>query len=184
MRFRHRVIPPDQPPMDEAGDLVLSDDLTALGERLRSDADMLAAQYPACSNDDDIRFRAASPDAKPTRARAYWYTTAAVASLLLALAAWPLVNGLVQQSSDTHTLVTESPSGISPSRIVEDNVSPAAPSHSVGVTNVDMQPADYHGEPSIESTPAVFLQDVSGPELEGLLDLWEREQSATSSVSI
>lgn len=184
MRFRHRVIPPDQPPMDEAGDVVLSDDLTALGERLRNEADMLAAQYPASSNDEDMRYQAARPDAKPIRARRYWYATAAVASLLLALAAWPLVNGLVQHSSNTHALVTESPSGSSPSRIVEDKASPAGSSHSVGVTNVDMQPADYHGERSIESTPAVFLQDVSGPELEGLLDLWEREQSATSSVSI
>jgi hypothetical protein len=169
--------------MDEAGDVMLSDDLAALGDRLRSEADMLAEQYPARSADGDVRTQATRTDGKPT-VRVYWLATAAVASVLLAVAVWPLVNGLVQRSSDTHTRVTESPLGTSPSRNVDDSVSPAATSHSIGAIHVDTRPADYQDERSIESTPAVFLQDVSGPELEGLLDLWEQEQSATFSVSI
>lgn len=184
MRFRHRVIPPDQPPMDEAGDVMLSDDLAALGDHLRSEADMLAAQYPARSTEEDVRMQAARSDARPAGARGYRCAAAAVAVLLLAIAAWPAMNRLMRQSSDTRSLVTESLSEPSPSRNVDDGSSTTRTGHSTDVTGVDVQTADYHGEPSVESTPAVFLQDVSGPELEGLLDLWEQEPSAASSVSI
>jgi len=170
--------------LDEAGDVLLSDDLAALGDRLRRDADMLAAQYPARSTEDDMRMQAARSDAKPAAVRGYRYAAAAVAVLLLAVSAWPAMNRLMRQSSDTHSLATESSSDPSPSRDIDDGSSPTRTAHSSDITGVDVEPADYHGERSIESTPAVFLQDLSGPELEGLLDLWEQEQSATSSVSI
>lgn len=184
MRFRHRVIPPDQPPMDEAGEVMLPDDLAVLGERLRRDADLLSAQYPARSPEDDMKMQGARSDGKPAAARAYWYATAAVAVLMLAVAGWPAMNRLMRQSSDAHALVTESSSEPTLLKETDDGVSPTATTDSIGVTDLDMQPANYHGERSIETTPAVFLQDVSGPELEGLLDLWEQEQSTTSSVSI
>lgn len=185
MRFRHRVIPPDQPPLDEAGDVMLPDDLAALGDRLRCDADMLSSHYPARSTEENMGRQATCLDGKPANSRRYWFATAAVAALLLTVAAWPVVNRLSQQPVNTHRLVIESSSESSPPRNVEGDRLPEASANSVGVTNMDVQPVDYHGgKRSIESTPAVFLQDVSGPELEGLLDLWEQEQSAASGVSI
>jgi len=165
--------------LDEAGEVMLPDDLAALGDRLRHDADVLAAQYPAREINDDGRVPLPRPGRKSAAARRYWLATATVAGVLLAVAVWPSMNRLMRHSSDMGTLVTESPS-----RNIDNGSSPPPTAHSIGVINADVQPVDYSSDRSIQGTPAVFLQDVSGPELEGLLDLWEQEPAAASGVSI
>lgn len=184
MRFRHRVIPPEQPPLDEAGDIELSEDLLALGDRLRHDADVLATRYPACVSDEDAEFETGRLDGNSRHPRRYRYTVRAVAGLLLAVACWPAVSRLVQQTQDSRRLVTESSPESSPSGSVDQHRPPSPVPPSIDVPNMDVNPAGYHSKGTIDGTPAVFLQEVSGPELEGLLDLWEEENSTASSVSI
>jgi hypothetical protein len=56
VRFEPRLIPGDDAPTDEAGELLLSDDLRSLADQLRDDASHLARCYPvesfAVSTDD------------------------------------------------------------------------------------------------------------------------------------
>ena len=184
MRFRHRVIPPEQPPLDEAGDIELSEDLLALGDRLRHDADVLAARYPARVSDEDAELEAGRLDGNSRHPRRYRYTVRAVAGLLLAVACWPAVSRIVQQAQDSRQLVTESSPESSPSESVDRHRPPSPVTHSIALPNVDVKPAGYDDKGPLDTTPAVFLQEVSGPELEGLLDLWEEENSTASSVSI
>src|SRR5262245_4554614 len=47
MRFDPKLIHPEEPPLDAAGELDLPADLAALGEQLRDDAAHLAAKFPS-----------------------------------------------------------------------------------------------------------------------------------------
>jgi len=178
------VIPPEQPPLDEAGDIELSEDLLALGDHLRQDADALVARYPARVSDEDAELETERRGGNPRHPRRYRYAIRVVAGLLLAVACWPLANRFERQPQDFRRLVTESSPESSPSGFVDQHRQPSPVTHSNALPNVDVKPASYDNKGSLDRTPAVFLQEVSGPELEGLLDLWEEENSTASSVSI
>jgi hypothetical protein len=137
-------------------DLELPDDLALLAEQLGADAEYLAARYPADATDRAVRPRVAR--VAGSRLRMVWSSAAAI--LLVATGIW----------SGSRLVETEQPAPLA---------SVVAPSSGQATLTVDVAPpADF------PATPAMYFQDLSGPEQEGLLDLFEEESLPQSSLSI
>jgi len=208
MPFSRRVIPPDPPPVDDSGELLLPDELLALGEQLRNEAAALAQQFPASGRQPaDVPVEAA---ASPAARAPSWRARSAIAAALLVGAAayawvhtpWPEAGQVRTAERQPNAVVpvarTDSPedqSLASPAGDRRGNAEPTstdpptrrsdrAPAGPPEASDHQGQTADSRPAPFDQTTPAVFLWEASGPELEGLLDLWEQGGVSSSSVSI
>lgn len=187
MPFDPRILRPDEPPLDENGELVLEGKLAELAGQLRDDAVRLAEVYPPSALRQvsvDNSSVEGSPDVSPLPAhsRHARFVVPAAAIVLLAVSAialrvaqqqWPVkapgerYASTAEPQTDHETFIqAESTSTDIESRLVaqevhEDVGSPALP------------PAA--SSPARAST-SLFLHDYSGPELEGLFDLLEEQQ--------
>ncbi len=139
----------------ERGDLQLPDDLAHLAEQLGDDAARLAAIYPAPTP------KVLAVSLQPTSRRHTWLTRSfagtALAAGLVTISIW---------ASNSYQPFGEHP---------HPAIVPAPTTNTFVVTP--------SAEPSIPVTPASFLGDTSGPELEALMDLWEQDQPAVRSLS-
>jgi len=162
MRFDPKIVDDGESEFDDSLELELPDDLAALGRHLESDAADLARRYPCDEN--TIPGRSARSN---VRRRLAW-TAAAVAVILLTVTAGPLWRS-----------VLESPTAVEEMSVADhySNVAPSVVVHEPEPTGelLDTVPVLY---------PATFLQDVSGPELEGVLDLIEHEATDEEGLSI
>lgn len=159
MPFDPKLIPPDDAPLRPDGEIDLPAELAALGEQLRDDAQHLAKRYPAARD-------GAAPVAIVARARARSWGKVAV---LAASAAATVLAGVValqiaipQKATPS---VAERPDSAGNNAVVAPEAVPAA------------------GE-SIGSPTTVSLTELSGPELEALIDLWQREPSRAEGTGI
>lgn len=165
VRFDPKLVSPAEAPLDAHGEIDLPDDLLELASQLRDDAAYLAAQFPA---------GAPTIAAEPVTRRRGWTrfvgigaAVAAALVLMISLAYRPAV-GPVETASPA--------------------IAPPANTHRVAAV-------EPHAPASRESVPAASgpriqrlpwaptpaLNEVSGPELEGLLDLWQNEQQVTET---
>jgi len=155
MPFDPKLIHAEEPPLTAGGDLDLPADLAALAQQLGDDAAHLSARYPAGP--------AKAETTTGVRRRAASYVGyaaigAAVASLLGAIVLWESLAGPPVAKTTTATTAA------------------VAPPVSV---------------PSLSSTPAVAaprgenvsLVDLTGPEVEALLDLLDRDPGRAGGIS-
>ncbi len=169
--FNHDDLPLPADAID--GDLPA--DFEALGEQLQADAARLSSVYPACRPPLEL---IDALGAVPSRR---WLSRTVVARLSTA-AALVLVAGLIGFAVSPVWL----PSGVT-ERAVPPKLStpiaaiPAAaesvemtfPSSPLSFGNPDLLPISYR--------PAVL--EFNGPELEGLLDLWNEQPRAAATIS-
>jgi len=174
MPFDPKIVPPDPSPWDDGADLELPDDLAALGEQLRDDAAYLAERYPA--RRDVAAAGTARRAAAARRPRRMWLAAASAAAIVLLLAgsftAWRWVSRQSPGDNVTAGVPVTAPSA----EVQPEGETPRA-THPTPVSN-DVPAA------VLPTVPAVFLQNVSGPELEGMLDLMEHEPEGDPGLSI
>jgi hypothetical protein len=157
MRFDPKLIHPDEPPLDAGGELDLPADLTALGQQLGDDAAHLAATYPA------NRSLASSNMGHDARLRPAWRyarylaaSAAALAALWITAVAWQPQRGARPQP-----------------RTATSDVQSSAPHATSPVAAIAGSTQESH----------VSLPDLSGPELEALLDMLQDDPGRVTSIS-
>jgi hypothetical protein len=144
-------------------------DFAALGEQLQSDANRLSSVYPACQPPTKLM------EALAAQSRPQWSRGKVFAVITSAAAAVLLVVGLIAVafSPDVLRIARDEPAAV-PNAVptLPNNelvlVPPTLPEH-----QADLQPVSFR--------PAAM--DVNGPELEGLLDLWQEQPPAAGRIS-
>lgn len=162
MPFDPKLIQPDDAPEDAFGEIDLPDDLLELAAQLGDDAAYLAERYPATATEPLVA--RAMPATNPVRRhiRRWVALASSAAALLVALGLW----WQPQERPATPVAEIEMPT----------SEPPVAPKHlsNAPVTSVSTRPG-----PRIERlpwAPTPAIGEVTGPELEGLLDLWQNDE--------
>ncbi len=158
MRFDPKLIHPDEPPLAADGELDLPADLAALAEQLGADAAHLTATYPVGRIPTSPVPVGRSPASSPTwkRVRDLAVGAAAIAALWIAAVAWQPPQG---EQPLVHTVPADSPAAL-----------PAPTSPVAAIAN----PA---------ASDVVSLAELSGPELEALLDMLDGDSARDTSIS-
>ena len=162
MLFDPKLIRPENAPLLPDGELDLPPELAALAEQLRDDSAHLATRYPAARND--------LPAGKRSVAARRWIK---IATLAASAAAALLVAAVVVEMFD---VAARSPTVAD--RPANNTAKLAVPDRSLAAPAVPAVPPAAHGSATIS------LTELSGPELEALLDLWHREPRAAKSAGI
>jgi hypothetical protein len=158
------LTPRDEPDFD--GELPA--DFAALGEQLHSDSNRLSSVYPACQPPTKLMESLAAQSQQQWSQRKVFAVVSSAAAVLL-------VAGLIA--------IAFSPAGL---RIARDepaavpNSVPTLPHNEVVLVPPTL-PAQHADLQPVSFRPAVM--DVNGPELEGLLDLWQEKPPAAGSIS-
>jgi hypothetical protein len=168
---------------DDGAELELPEDLTFLAGRLEREAALLADRYPA-----EAAPRFTQPEVRPAESEAAQRTAAPAAdrgqtgrflgpalALILAISA-----GAAMVWNRTSHEVGEREGG---QHAWSVSFRPDAEVRDQSAANVEKKPAGASKE-SILSSPAAFVHELTGPEMEGLLDLLEHEDPAESRLSI
>jgi hypothetical protein len=162
MPFDPRLIQPDDAPLLPDGEIDLPPDLAALGEQLRDDALHLAARYQPGSAVGRELVQPAS--ASRVRSRT-WKKVAVLATSGLATVLAGVLDVQMLGSRQANPRVA-----VAPDAPQENPSEPAAIPASLPT--------------SIGSPPMVSLTELSGPELEALLDLWQREPGQAERTGV
>jgi len=148
------------------GDLKLPDDLALMAEQLGDDAARLAATYPPPVPAVLAASRQASAAQSSSRRKAWLTRSLAGTALAAGLVTISLVaSNSYRPQNANHPLPAVAPSPASGSLVVHEALVPKGSPQKIPVT------------------PASWLGDTSGPELEALMDLWEQDQPAAGSLS-
>ena len=165
VRFDPKLVPPAEAPLDAHGEIDLPDDLLELASQLRDDATYLAAAFPAA---------APAKLAEPVTRRHGWTrwtgigaAVAAALVLMLSLAYRP-----AGRPVETASPATAPPTNVHRVAVAEAHA-PAPREPVPATTGPRIQRLPW--------APIPALIEVSGPELEGLLDLWQNEQQVTET---
>ena len=173
----------------DSGDPQVNRSLDELGARLHREAVRLAARYPA-----DRPQIVASPAPRRSFGNAAWVTMLAAAAVVaIAVSPWLRDSKQLRQQTD-RTVATAAGTKMGQAPGVQD-LEPvpftelAKMGQAPGVQ--DLEPVPFSklvasSEPvsMTEVESPVFLLDVSDPELEALLDLWEKERPEKTRLSI
>lgn len=187
MPFEPKIIRPSEPPelagvdglTDDQFEARLPGELEFLAAQLRDDAAHLASIYPARSEIDELPTFVETP-ARSSRHRIVFACSAAgtLASVVLAVVIslpWLIPSERVH----TPNLADSKISGLT------KNAAPENRDTDLGrLVQAVVDKSDLREFSNSSVTPAVFLQNVSGPELEGLFDLWEEDPAEQSRISI
>ena len=146
--MRFDLIPPDDAPLRSDGEIDLPADLAALGDQLRDDALHLAARYPSGSELAASRPVPASPRRPDRWKKVMVLAASGLAAALAVVVAVQLVN--------------------SPRSNPEVATAPIAPRNDPNEPIAEVSAA-------VAPVPTISLTELSGPEFEALLDLWQRE---------
>jgi hypothetical protein len=151
------LIQPDDAPLLPGGEIDLPADLAALGEQLRDDALHLAKRYPAATQTELAR-------REPATRSLSWKKLAVLATSGLAtvLAGVFAVQFGMSQRGGPQKLNA-----------------PAVP-----VAKADEPSAAAAVPATIAAPPTISLTELSGPELEALLDLWQREPDRAEGTGV
>lgn len=189
MPFDPHVIHPEEPPLDAAGDLQLPDDLAELAAQLGEDSKFLAELYPAKSFESSVQPACgfANPPAPDNAthinrsSRKLFRALALVASLTALIATTPLwfSRNTADRTKDIATnLETSSPEVADAPASAPEEPEPSTPIRSIS----EILPAPPAAAPPPPASRDAFLQDYSGPELEGLYDLIGDEEEDKISI--
>ena len=201
MPFDPQLVRPDDAPLHDSGDLALPDDLLELAAQLGDDAQHLAALYPpasltrsvsedrtistrSVSEDRTISTRSVSEDRSPRYPRLRFglvsprlrfglvlRTTALVASVAIIF-----VSASLWYSRDNAPQPPPRSIASGPDHTIETHSTPVAdaqgspPQSAISNPQSPISPSSPTAPPPVAS-PAMFLHEYSGPELEGLYDL-------------
>ena len=183
MRFKPRIIKPENPPLDDDGQLQLPADLQQLGQQLHRDARQLAETYPPATIDLPPPRETAPPSQR--RRRRFWQP------LLQTAAAVLIVGVFWQQLPDWAT--------VGPRNIPSAKRNQSDLASQGEVTGSDTQYwanwlswgeriAQWNRGRTLPTIPQMdhvpFLDEITGPELEGFLDLWELEPTSEAMVAL
>ena len=171
------IVRPEEPVWNDGELLDLPDDLSALAEQLRDDAVYLAEKHPAdaTSEERELAWKEFVESKSTTPTYAFgrrWVTAAAALAVLFAVGGW--------------ALYMNQPSGIDPNTHAAGEAATAAvstPDRTPSADNLKQTNPPKPVEPAADGPrliPASFLRDVSGPELDGMLDLLEEDESGLS----
>ena len=202
MRFKPRIITPDNPPPDDDGQLQLPEDLQLLGRKLQAQARQLAETYPpqstsavtvaSAQQECDPRQTAARPPKKQRQRRLWLPACQAAAAVLILVALWQQIANrtinLPQNASETKVVQRE-PAPRNDS-ILDISATwarkPAAPE-----TTGEAWPRPFDVWPDWQTSPSApqfdhfpFLDEITGPELEGFIDLWDLQPVSEAMVAI
>jgi hypothetical protein len=189
MRSERRRTYPGEIESQNSGDPQVDRCLDELGARLRRESVRLATRYPA--NRPQI---AASPAPRRSFGNAAWVTALAAAAVVaIAVSPWLRDSKQLRQQTDRAVASAAGPKmGQAPD--IHD-LEPVPFSEPVKMG----QAPDVHAPEPVSFSPLmashtpvivtevespVFLLDVSDPELEALLDLWEKERPEKTRLSI
>ena len=153
MPFDPKLIHADEPPLAAGGDLDLPAELAALGEQLSADAARLAAVYPPRQS------AAISLGRSPASSRAWKYARYSAAGLVVAVTLGIAAVAWQPGKPLAHTPPAKTPA-----------IAPAATSP---VAAISPRPAE----------PSLSLTDLSGPELEAVLDMLADDSARDTSIS-
>ena len=170
---------PADPVWNDAELLNLPDDLAMLADQLRDDAHYLAQKHPAdaTSEERELAWKEFVESKSTTPRYAFpgrWVSTAAALVAVFTLGGWAIYFSQTDDGQDRAFVAGES--SVRPS---------STPRVSVSEVLDEINGVDEVGlvEPSATEPrliPASFLEDVSGPELDGMLDLLEEDESGLS----
>lgn len=163
MQFDPRLVRLDKPLASDR-ELALPDELALLGEQLGNDAAHLAASYPPGRAPTWPCVGAAAP----SRGRA-WILAAAASGVLTAAS---LILILLWRSLP--------PTGSAGADVVRA-IPQLAGTASEGVPQLPNTGTSARSTSS--ASPMAALTELSAPEIEALLDLWQRDRSQVASVS-
>lgn len=158
MPFDPKLIQPDDAPLLPGGEIDLPADLAALGEQLRDDAQHLAQRYPAGGAEAGVI--PAPGRSRPWKKFAV-LAGSGLATTLAVVVAVQLIGPLGRQNQTT----------MAPAGDVAEHT-PAATA----------APATL--SPTGSSPTTISLTELSGPELEALIDLWQREPAPKDGTGI
>ena len=164
---------PEEPVWDDADTLDLPDDLAMLAEQLRDDAVYLAEKHPAdaTSEERELAWKEFVDSKSTTPQFAFpWRSFSAAAALVavFALGGWAVYLNQTAGPSDATFAAGET--------VTVPLESPAT----VEALNRNNQESAERPVTELKLIPASFLRDVSGPELDGMLDLLEEDESGLS----
>ncbi len=177
---RHDVVPGDEMG-DDSNEFSLPVELEQLAGQLRCDADQLSTAYPASRFDLEepgngpAKVVAASTlPAGKTKKTAVIASTLTVVALLIAVPLALVASGVFQRPHDPFP------------RLVTDNQPVETMTEPASGSLVEMSPELESPQPFLPTklTPVLLLQEASGPEAEGLLDLLEDGEGSKATLSI
>jgi hypothetical protein len=157
MPFDPKLIQPDDAPLLPSGEIDLPADLAALGEQLRDDAQHLAQRYPAAA-------------------------TGAGVALASGRRPWKKIVVLAGSGLATALAVVVAVQVIGP--LGRQNQTTMAPAHNALEHAPAVTAAPVASVPGAGSPATISLTELSGPELEALIDLWQREPSPKDGTGI
>ena len=170
---------PEAPVWNDAELLDLPDDLAMLADQLRDDAAYVAARHPADASSEQRELAWKEfVDSKTTTAhpprRWRWASAAAALAIVVALGSWLTYANFFGSPESETIIAAESNTG--PAVVVEATV----PAKSIESSEAIYPPNSELPGDQPRLIPASFLQDVSGPELDGMLDLLEDDEAGLS----
>lgn len=181
MPFDPKLIQPEDAPLDAIGELDLPDDLLELAAQLSDDANYLAERYPA----ERSKLPPSEPlaplpsSARNSRAR-YWWVAGAAAAIFAMLASTYRPANFAPQATRT---VSDAGS-LSASETATHNATASPPGSTVAATEPTPTPSSESRIQRLPWAPESVVPTVSGPELEGLLDLWQNDGQELEPISI
>lgn len=167
MQFDPKIIRPDEGAFDQSADLQLPDDLAIMAEQLAEDAARLAASYPARLPPQSLPLAVPAAN-ENSRLRRVWLSPTLIGGSLAAVLL---------------TLSIFGNSFFRPQHTATKTPAAAASSASATAVIAGRGTSAHDPEDSIPVTHASWLGETSGPELEALMDLWERDQHEVASLS-
>jgi len=165
MPFDPRLVHPDDAPLRPDGDLDLPDDLAALAGQLADDAAHLSACYPACWNPQVALASDLVDSAKRIKRNSWRQAGLAIGVGLTALTTIVVAVSLVLRNREPGD-----PERNSSSDVVVTTAAPIAPL----ATPISLP----------TPTPTTLsLGELTGPEMEALFDLLQRDSQRASSIA-
>jgi hypothetical protein len=166
-----------------SGDPQVNRCLDELGTRLRRESVRLAARYPA-----DRPQIVAPPAPRRSFGNAAWVTVLAAAAVV-AIAVSPWLRDSKQLRQQTDRAVASAPGTKMGQAPGIHDLEPSKMGQAPGIHDLEPVPfselvASHSPVSATEVESPVFLLDVSDPELEALLDLWEKERPEKTRLSI
>lgn len=180
MRFSARFVEPDQAPVDASGEIELPVELEQLTAQLRREAAELDRHYPAGGLD---KTKLAERAVRPRRAivKKLAWAGAVVAPLILLLpGAVFMLRGL---DDGQLTSAAANSAANSDMRLIQ----PLATKPAVDRAALPEAPpvlAPYMPLLQGDSSSALFLNEVTAPEMEGMVDIWEEGAPPEADLSI
>jgi hypothetical protein len=162
MPFDPRLIHPDEPPLRPDGELDLPADLAALAEQLGDDAAHLSACYPA-DRAPQVALAAELVQSAGRIKRQHWFRSVAVIGTGLATVAALGISLIIAAQQTPKTNRPRQPVAIAPNSVPDST----SPSESFPVS----------------TSATLSVGELSGPELEALLDLLDNEPRSMASIS-